>query len=176
MVMPFALSALFGFPLLFSLLSFSEWLMCQTRLEREQEKANVRRQFSKNFRDLQVISQRLLNSHIAGTLTPTQLSKEVKAINKSAKTLRELMALGQLAEQPDKINEELTAAAEFDQAIKQLAKIIYDFSHSPHHQNNKVFDMAEATKIQKELLTIIHLAKALESQAKRYTSTTAKPG
>jgi len=141
----------------------------QSRAEREREKAVARQQFSKYFRELQVTSQQLLQDHVAGQLKPPELAKKAKAINKSAKTLRTLMALGQLAEEPYAIDEELNSAQDFDQSIKRLAKMIYDFAHSPVHQNSKVFNTVEAAKTQKDLLTIISLAKVIETQARKYT-------
>ena len=140
----------------------------QNRAEREREKVVARQQFSKNFHDLQVTSQELLQEHVAGRLTPSELSKKAKAIYKSAKTLRLLMALGELAQEPHAIDEKLSGASAFDQAIKRLAKMIYDFAHSPVHQNSKVFNTIEVTKTQKDLLTIISLAKVLETQARKY--------
>lgn len=141
----------------------------QNRIEREREKAVARQQFSKNFRELQVTSQQLLQEHVAGQLKPPELAKKAKAIHRSAKTLRVLMALGQLAEEPHAIDEELSGAQEFDQSIKRLAKMIYDFAHSPIHQNSKVFNTVEAAKTQKDLLTIISLAKVIETQARKYS-------
>lgn len=141
----------------------------QNRAEREREKAVARQQFSKNFRDLQVTSQQLLQEHIEGQLKPPELAKKTKAIHRAAKTLRALMALGQLAEEPHAIDEELSNAHEFDQSIKRLAKMIYDFAHNPIHQNSKVFNTVEAAKTQKDLLTIISLSKVIEAQARKYT-------
>src|SRR5262249_4976589 len=117
----------------------------------------------------QVTSQELLKEHIEGRLTPTELSKKAKAISRSAKTIRTLMALGELAQEPYTINERLNDTLAFDQSIKRLAKMIYDFAHSPVHQNSKVFNTVEVTKTQKDLLTIISLAKIIETQARKYT-------
>lgn len=150
-------------------LAFAHPLSPQNRAEREREKAVVRQQFSKNFHDLQVASQELLQEHVAGHLTPPNLLKKAKSIYRSAKTLRTLMALGELAQEPHAIDKELTDAHEFDQSIKRLAKMIYDFSHSPVHQNSKVFNTVEATKTQKDLLTIISLSKVIETHARKYT-------
>lgn len=143
------------------------WAAQQTAKERE--KAILRQQFTKSFRDLQITSQQLLKSHQTRQLTTAQLSKAAKTINRAAKNLRTLMALGELANEPDAINEQLQTASAFDQAIRQLAQIIYDFAHSPHHKNTKVFDTVEAAKLQKDLLTIIALSKVLEAQANRYS-------
>jgi len=140
----------------------------QNRAEREREKVVARQQFSKNFHDLQVTSQELLREHVAGQLTSPELSKKAKTIYKSAKALRTLMALGELAQEPHAINEKLSGTLEFDQSIKRLAKMIYDFAHSPVHQNSKVFNTVEVTKTQKDLLTIISLAKVIETNARKY--------
>jgi hypothetical protein len=150
-------------------LAFPSAAVRQNRVEREWEKVVARQQFSKNFRDLQVTSQQLLQEHVSGQLKPPDLSKKAKAIHRSAKTLRTLMALGQLAEEPHAIDEELSNAYEFDQSIKRLAKMVYDFAHNPIHQNSKVFNTVEAAKTQKNLLTIISLAKVIETQARKYT-------
>jgi hypothetical protein len=149
-------------------LSLPKPAQSQNRIEREREKASARQQFSKNFHDLQVASQELLQEHVAGRLTRTELSKKARAIFKSAKTLRTLMALGNLAQEPHALDEELSGTLEFDQSIKHLAKMIYDFAHNPVHQNSKVFNTIEATKAQKDLLTIISLAKLIETQARKY--------
>jgi hypothetical protein len=132
------------------------------------EKMLARQQFSKNFRDLQVLSQALLREHESGQLTASRLGKEAKSIQKCAKTLRTLMALGELAKTPDEVDKQLDSAQEFDQSIRRLAKMIKDFAHNPIHQNSKVFHTVEATKAQTDLLTIITLAKVIESQAKNY--------
>lgn len=140
----------------------------QKSVERERERTYARQQFTSNFRDLQLLSQGLLREHDARRLTAQRLAKDAKAINKCAKNLRTLMALGALA-QAAEVNKEIDAPQEYDQSIRQLAKLIYDFAHSPHHQNSKVFDAAEAARVQTSLLTIINLSKAIESRAKGYT-------
>lgn len=140
----------------------------QKSVERERERAYARQQFTTNFRDLQLLSQGLLREHDARRLTVQRLAKDAKAINKCAKNLRTLMALGALA-QAAEVNKEIDAPQEYDQSIRRLAKLIYDFAHSPHHQNSKVFDAAEAARVQTKLLTIINLSKAIENKAKGYT-------
>lgn len=158
--------------LLFSLLLpgavWTESVIWQVRADAQREKTVIRQQFSKSFHDLQVISQQMLREHDTGQLTTNHLSKQSKSINKSARTLRTLMALGELAQEPHPLEKDLTTAHAFDKSIRRLAKLIYDFSHSPHHKNSKVFDTVEATKVQKELLTIIALSKLLEVNAKNY--------
>lgn len=144
----------------------------QTRLEKDREKASLRQQFTKHFRDLQVHSRQMLDNHKAGTLTTTQLSKVTKAIHKSAKVLQSMMVLGELEEEEPIRTIELTEATSFDQAINDLASTVYAFSHSPHHKNHRVFDMVEAAKVQKALFHIIYLSKTLETEAKHYTNST----
>lgn len=150
----------------------ARWLNAQApsqkSFERERERAYARQQFTSNFRDLQLLSQGLLREHDARRLTAQRLAKDTKAINKCAKNLRTLMALGTLA-QAAEVNKEIAAPQQYDQSIRQLAKLIYDFAHSPHHQNSKVFDAAEAARVQTKLLTIINLSKVIENKAKGYT-------
>lgn len=148
----------------------TESLVSQSRPDAEREKATVRLQFSKHFRDLQLVSQSLLRDHESGQLTAIQLAKKAKSINKSAKTLHSMMALGELAQMPELADTELSNNQKFDQSIRLLIKIVYDFSHSPHHKNSKIFDTIEAAKVQKELLTIISLSKVIETNAKNYNA------
>lgn len=136
--------------------------------ERERDKAYVRQQFSKNFSELQVTGQKLLKDHESKKLTSTRLASDAKTINKSAKTLRALTALGDLAV-PPKINKEINGPEEFDQAIRRLSKHIWDFAHNPIHQNSKVFNTDQAEKAQTDLLVIIDLSRVLETKAKNYT-------
>ncbi len=166
--MPLAINSMLLFSLLSQLMAWTYSFVGQVRVDAQREKAVIRQQFSKSFHDLQVVSQQMLREHDAGQLTAAQLSKQAKTINKSAKTLRTLMALGELAQAPYPVEKGLAKADEFDKSIRRLAKMIYDFSHSPHHQNSKVFDTAEATKVQKDLLTIIALSKVIEANAKNY--------
>lgn len=135
--------------------------------ERERERAYARQQFSKNFRDLQLISQNLLKEHEEKRLTQQHLTKGLRTINKSAKELRSLMALGNLAV-PLKIDKEINTPQQFDQSIRRLSKFIYDFAHNPIHQNSKVFNTDQAQQAQTDLLAIIDLSKAIESKAKGY--------
>ncbi len=166
--MPLAINSMLLFSLLSQLMAWPPHSVGQVRVDAQREKAVIRQQFTKSFHDLQVVSQELLREHDAGQLTTAQLSKQAKSINKSAKSLRTLMALGELAQEPYPVEKVLAKADEFDKSIRRLAKMIFDFSHSPHHQNNKVFDTTEATKVQKDLLTIIALSKVIEANAKNY--------
>ncbi|HQR31481.1 MAG TPA: hypothetical protein PLK30_02005 [Blastocatellia bacterium] len=135
--------------------------------ERERDRTYARQQFTKNFRDLQETSQSLLKEHENKRLTSERLTKDVRSINKSAKTLRSLMALGNLAV-PMKIDKEIKTPQQFDKSIRRLAKHIYDFAHNPIHQSSKVFNTDQAQQAQTDLLAIIDLSKALEEKAKGY--------
>ncbi len=137
-------------------------------IERERDRAYARQQFTKNFRDLQVTSQNLLKEHDEKRLTQKRLTKDIRIINKSAKALRSMMALGDLAE-PLKIDKEINTPQEFDKSIRRIAKLIYDFAHNPIHQNSKVFNTDQAQQAQTDLLAIIDLSKAIENKAKSYT-------
>jgi len=137
--------------------------------QRDRERAMARQQFNKSFRDIQTISQQLLREHEEKRLTPRRLSKDARSINKCAKTLRSLIALGSLATEI-KIDKEIDTAEKFDESIRRLAKLVWDFAHNPVHQNNKVFDTDEAARAQTDLLTIINLSKAIEGKAKGYVS------
>ena len=149
-------------------LCFPMEIFCQTRIEKDREKASLRQQFTKSFHDLQIHSQQMLNSHQLGTLTNSQLAKLAKAIHKSAKALQSLMVLGELVEEEPFPTLELINAGQFDQPIKDLSDTVYTFSHSPHHKNHRVFDMVEASKVQRALFKIIHLSKMIDSQSKYY--------
>jgi hypothetical protein len=145
------------------------------RLERERERAYAREQFSKNFRDLQLVGKGLLRDHEAAKLTPDKLAKGVKSINKCARTLRTLIALGDMASEVE-INKEIDTAQEFDESIRKLATLIWDFAHNPVHQNNKVFNTDLAERAQTDLLTIINLSKALENKSGNYTRASDQSG
>lgn len=136
--------------------------------ERERDRNYARQQFTKNFRDLQETSQGLLKEHENKRLTSERLTKDVRSINRSAKALRSLMALGNLAI-PMKIDKEIKTPQQFDKSIRRLAKHIYDFAHNPIHQSSKVFNTDQAQQAQTDLLAIIDLSKALEDKAKGYT-------
>jgi hypothetical protein len=136
--------------------------------EAERQKAVTKQQFAQNFRNLQTTSQSMLRDHEAGALTNKELNKTARAINKSAKTLRNMMALGNLAEAPEDFEKLLDTDDKFDAAIRRLYQLIYDFAHSPIHQNTKVFDTKAATKAQTQLLTIIDLSRTIETRARGY--------
>lgn len=136
--------------------------------DKDRAQTIVRQQFTKNFHDLQTISQNLLHEHEARRLTPSRLAKDVKSINKCGKTLRSLIGLASLATETE-INKEINTPSEFDESIRRLSKLIWDFAHNPVHQNSKVFNTDQAGQAQTDLLTIINLSKALETKAKGYS-------
>lgn len=141
--------------------------------EQERERAYHRQEFTKNFRDLQLLSQNLLKEHEANRLTPERLAKDSKSINKCAKALRSLTVLGNLA-LPPKINKDIATPKQYDESIRRLAKHIWDFAHNPNLQSNKVFDTGHAKRAQSDLLAIIDLSKAIENKAKGYSSDTSQ--
>jgi hypothetical protein len=152
------------------LLFLTSFCLSQTperRLERERERAYARQQFTKNFRDLQLIGRELLQDHEATKLTPGKLAKGARSIHKCAKTLRSLIALGEMASEVE-IDKEIDTNREFDESIRKLATLISDFAHNPVHQSNKVFNTDLAERAQTDLLTIINLSKALENKSKSY--------
>jgi hypothetical protein len=135
----------------------------------EREKAAARQQFVENFRDIQLLGQGLLRDHQAGRLTSKDLSNSAKSINKCARTLRSLLALGELASEIE-INEEIDTPLAFDDAIRKLARVISDFAHNPQHQSSRIFNTDQAARAQTDLLTIINLSKAIEKKSKGYIS------
>jgi hypothetical protein len=152
------------------LISFSLAGLSQSpdkRLERERERAYAREQFTKNFRDIQLLGKGLLQDHEATKLTPDKLAKNARSIHKCAKTLRALIALGEMASEIE-VDKEIVTARKFDESIRKLATLISDFAHNPVHQNNKIFNTDQAEQAQTDLLTIINLSKALENKSKAY--------
>jgi hypothetical protein len=138
------------------------------RIESERERAYAREQFTKNFRDLQLLGKGLLQDHEATKLTPDKLAKGARSINKCARTLRSLIALGEMASEVE-VDKEINTARKFDESIHKLATLISDFAHNPVHQSNKVFNTDQAERAQTDLLTIINLSKALENKSKGYS-------
>ncbi|MFN0107436.1 MAG: hypothetical protein ACKVZH_01175 [Blastocatellia bacterium] len=156
-----------GFGMGVAAVSFSGFAQSAESKQKERDRAYARQQFSKNFHDLQITSQSLLKEHEEKRLTPDVLAKNLRTINKSAKALRTLAALGNLA-LPQKIDKGISTAQQFDQSIRRLAKLVYDFAHNPIHQNSKVFNTDQAQQAQTDLLAIIDLSKAIENNAKNY--------
>jgi hypothetical protein len=147
------------------------WMPCvqSSTAQGDREKAAARQQFVKDFRDVQLNGQGLLRDHEAGKLNPKRLSKLARSINKSAKSLRSLIGLGNLAKEVG-INKDLDSQPEFDDAIHKLAKLISVFAHNPVHQNSKILDTDQAAQAQTDLLTIINLSKAIADNASGYSS------
>ncbi|MCI0659654.1 MAG: hypothetical protein L0220_01135, partial [Acidobacteria bacterium] len=135
--------------------------------QHERDKALARQQFTKNFRDMQLLGQGLLREHEAKRLTSKRLAKDAKSINRCAKSLRSLLALGNLASETQ-IDKDIDTPNEFDESIRKLAKLIWDFAHNPIHQTSKVFNTDQAAQAQTDLLTIINLSKVIENRAKSY--------
>jgi hypothetical protein len=139
----------------------------QASSQQDRDKAVARQQFNKNFREIQILGQGLLREHEAKRLNAKRLAKDVRSINKSAKTLRSLIALGDLAVET-KIDRVINTPEDFDESIRKLAKLIWDFAHNPVHQNSKVFNTDHAERAQTDLLTIINLSKVIEERARDY--------
>ncbi|MFN0086905.1 MAG: hypothetical protein ACKVX9_16055 [Blastocatellia bacterium] len=136
--------------------------------EAERERAYARQNFQKNFKQIQIVSQKLLRDHEARLVTGERLGKDARSINKAARTLRALMALGKMAQEAE-INESIDTPEEFDESIRQLSKLIWDFAHNPIHQNSKVFNTNLARQAQSDLLSIINLSKTLSDKSKGYS-------
>jgi ribosomal protein L29 len=134
----------------------------------ERQKEVTRAEFTRNFGGLQQVGQALLREHEARKLSPEQLAKEVKAINRHAKNLRGLLVLGELKSPVQESREPLDTPRRYDQSIRRLARLIYTFAHNPVHQNRRVFDTAQAQRALVDLENIILLSKAIENQAKGY--------
>ena len=139
------------------------------RLERERDRAYAREQFTKNFRDIQTLGKELLQDHEGAKLTPSKLEKNTRMINKCARALRTLIALGEMAKEVE-INRKIHTPREFDESIHKLSSLIWNFAHNPVHQSNKVFNTEQAERAQTDLLTIINLSKALEGKSRGYVA------
>ncbi|MGE0101356.1 MAG: hypothetical protein AB7H86_04810 [Blastocatellales bacterium] len=135
--------------------------------ERDRTRKQLREQFTKNFRDIQLNSQKLLKEHRNRSLSSRDLSRHVRSINKNAKTLRGLMALGDLAEKIE-IEKEIDTPEDFDESIQRLATLVREFAHNPIHQNSKVFNTDLAAQAQTDLLMIIDLSKILNDVSRNY--------
>jgi hypothetical protein len=141
-------------------------LFAQTS-NKERDRAYLQQQFSKNFRDIQLLGQGLLREHESRSLTPKRLRKDSRSINKCARTLRTLMALGDMASKTE-INKKLESPNDYDQSIRRLSQLIRDFANNPVHQSNKVFNTDLAERAQTDLLAIIDLSKVIEGKARSY--------
>ncbi len=134
---------------------------------KERARRAAKESFTLNFRELQVLGKGLLKAHESGGLGPERLARDTKTIQKRARSLRGLMALGEPREQT-RIETILRSPHDFDRAIRQLAQLVTDFAHNPVHQNSKVFDTNLAGKAAADLVAIVDLAKAIERRAKDY--------
>ncbi len=139
----------------------------QQMTDKEREKLYLRQQFARHFKSIQETSQSLIRAIEKKNLSANQLSREARLINRSAKSLRGMMALGELAK-PEPMKIGIESSRDFDQAIRQLAQLIHDFAHNPIHQNSKVFNTRLAARAQTDLLSIISLSKMIEEQSGRY--------
>ncbi len=135
--------------------------------ERARERAYAREQFARHFKSVQVRSQQLLRLHEKRTLSAKQLREEAGQIHKSARMLRQLIALGSLA---SKVEQKIQFASpeEFEEAIRKLANLVWEFAHNPVHQNGKVFNTQQAAAAQTDLLSIIELSRALQREGSGY--------
>lgn len=136
--------------------------------ERERQAASA--EFKKNFSGLQNAGYKLLKEHEAGRLNPKELEKGVKTVNRHARTLREMMLLGELEEPIQESDDPINTPGKFDQSIRRLARLIYTFAHNPLHQERRVFDTVKARRALIDLETIIVLSKAIEGQARNYAA------
>lgn len=138
-----------------------------SQLEKNREKAYLRMQFARHFRAIQVVSQGLVKGVEEGTLTGSRLAAESREINKSARALRTMIALGDLAQEEElKVN--FPGQQDFEEAIRNLGELVRKFARNPSHQNSRILNTDQATAAQTDLLSIIRLSKALSQQGKSY--------
>lgn len=135
--------------------------------ERARERAYAKEQFARHFKSIQVRSQLLLRLHEKRTLSAKQLREEAGQINKSARMLRQLIALGSLATKVEQ-KTQFATPEEFEEAIRKLGNLVWEFAHNPVHQNGKVFNTQQAAAAQTDLLSIIELSRALRREGSGY--------
>lgn len=135
---------------------------------KERARRAAQEQFTENFRSIQLLGIELLKAHEGGTLLPDQLAKKAKAIQKNARALRSLMALGPPAHEP-RPDLQIRTRAEFDRAIRLLAKLVSDFAHNPMHKTPKVFDTDQAADAAAKIEAILDLSRDIERKSRRYT-------
>jgi len=138
-----------------------------TQVEKNREKAYLRMQFARHFRAVQVVSQGLVKAVEEGTLTGSRLVAESREVNKSARALRTMIALGELA-QEEELKVSFSSRQEFDEAVRNLGELVRKFARNPSHQNSRILNTDQATAAQTDLLSIIRLSKALSQQGKSY--------
>lgn len=136
---------------------------------RDRARKATQAEFKERFRSIQTLGMGLLKAHEEGMLRSDQLAKDARAIQKHARSLNNLMALGP----PNSKNRgramEINTAGDFDRAIRKLSQLVYDFAHNPIHRNPKVFDTDKAADAAAELVTIVDLARVIERRARDYT-------
>jgi hypothetical protein len=136
-------------------------------VDKARERAYAREQFGRHFKSIQVRSQRLLRLHEEGSLSAKQLTEEAREIHKSARTLRQLIALGSLATKVEQ-RAHFASPEEYGEGIRKLANLVWEFAHNPVHQNGKVFNTQQAAEAQTDLLSIIELSRALQRKGGGY--------
>lgn len=134
-------------------------------MERNRERAHLRQEFARHFRTIQVKSQEMIQEFESGKLTEKRLASQSKQINKSARSLRQLIALGELAE-PEELKTSFSSPIEIEEAIRLLATRVKDFARNPTHQNSRILNTDLATRAQTDLLAVIRLSKAINEQAR----------
>lgn len=137
--------------------------------QQERDRRNAREVFSKNFREIQLLGLGLLRNHEAGNLDPKKLEKTVRSINKCARTIEPLLALGELGSL-EEYDREINTPAEFNDSILRLAGLIRDFARNPSLKDNKIFNTRQAAEARSHLLTIIDLSKTLAERARSYST------
>lgn len=135
---------------------------------RERARHAAQEQFTENFRSIQLLGIELLKAHEEGTLLPAQLAKSAKAIEKRARALRSLMALGPPAHERRR-DPQIPTRVEFDHAIRLLAKLVSEFAHNPMHKTPKVFDTIQAADAAAKIEAILDLAREIERKSGRYS-------
>lgn len=136
--------------------------------DRERERRAAREEFTKNFRELQLLGIGLLKTHERRDLRASRLSKDSKSIQKKAKALRSLTVLGEPKDSPKEYGPKIDSAQQFDRSIRELTFMIHRFAHNPIHKNSKIFDMTLASQAASDLVNIINLAKVIEVNADGY--------
>jgi hypothetical protein len=135
-----------------------------SQTERSREKAYLRQQFVRHFRNIQVSSQNLLKAQEEGKLSSKTLVDEAREINKSARALRSLIGLGALAQEVE-LKTKFSTATDCNEAIELLARLVRKFARNPSHQNSRILNTDQATEAQTDLLSVIRLSKAITGQA-----------
>ena len=144
----------------------TETVKPEERVAREE----ARRQYVKKLRELGQISAALLQEHQSGRLTSTQLEKDVKAVGQRARSVRSSWLYGKKSPPESEINEKLVSAADYDLALRALAKLANDFLNNPAITNRTTLDLNEVKRAETDLGSIIFLCKMIEEKAKGYSA------